>query len=164
MECLKKAQRATIAMTRPVSPEDALKACPFCGDDEELRVCQPLYLSGYWAVHCGCCGGEMQSESRVGAVVDWNTRTDPPKTVLDEEVVAVPFGVDDGQSIAAKVKICRTTPPSVLDQEVVRALTITTEALVVALGPWSGEALGNGVKLIAANRALLTRLKDRGTD
>ena len=72
-------------MTQPVSPEDALKACPFCGDDEELRVCQPLYLSGYWAVHCGCCGGEMQSESRAGAVADWNTRTDPPKTVLEEE-------------------------------------------------------------------------------
>ena len=71
-------------MTQPVSPEGALKACPFCGDDEELRVCQPLYLSGYWAVHCGCCGGEMQSESRAGAVADWNTRTDPPKTALDE--------------------------------------------------------------------------------
>ena len=56
----------------------------------------------------------------------------------------------------------RTDPPSALDDEVVRALTITTEALDIALGPWDGAGKVNGIKLIADTRALLTRLKGRG--
>jgi Lar family restriction alleviation protein len=61
-------------MTQVSNLPEELKACPFCGDDEELRVCQPPHMHGYWVVHCGCCGGEMQAESEAGAIAGWNER------------------------------------------------------------------------------------------
>jgi Lar family restriction alleviation protein len=60
-----------------------LKPCPFCGDDEELRVCQPPHMRGHWVAHCGACGGEMQAESENGAIAGWNTR----HSVTDEGLV-----------------------------------------------------------------------------
>lgn len=69
---------------------EVLKPCPFCGDSEELRVCQPAHMHGYWVVHCGCCGGEMQAETEGGATAGWNTRAalDQPslKEPTDAEV------------------------------------------------------------------------------
>ena len=110
-------------MTQPVSPEDALKAL----------------VEAIWAV-----------------------RQPPPN---DAYMLKMVMSHDTAVAIAKAVLNTRTDPPkTVLDEEVVRALTITTEALDIALGPWDGAGKVNGIKLIADTRALLIRLKDRGTD
>ena len=76
MECLKTAQRATIAMTQPVSPEDAVKAlmwrCPHL-THEPSGIC------------LGC--GE-QHEPLQSWLDTQNTRT-PPPSALDDEVAAM---------------------------------------------------------------------------
>ena len=94
-------------MTQPVSPEDALKACPFCASpnlDEKTRASTfqgDVTHQGYVECYdCGACGpatawynGDHDDAihwlRKMHNDEGWNTRTDPPKTVLEEEVVAL---------------------------------------------------------------------------
>ena len=128
------AHRGLQTMTQPVSPEAALKACPFCGR-ESLVFAEPFEDAEQNVVRCVVCNadgphyGDNESTSEAEASSLWNTRIDPPKTVLEEEVVAVisDFLVAEHNMAVAGV-----------DRDMVRALNTAVERL--------------------------TRLKDRGPD
>lgn len=77
-------------MTDGTNPVIDLKPCPFCGDDEELRVeaDKACACPCYWWVVCGACSCRVAAESREGAIAAWNTRAAPPANpVIVERVL-----------------------------------------------------------------------------
>ena len=85
-------------MTQPISPEDALKACPTCGAKCRVEIFPASAALATAATLWVCAnnpqfGGDCQHRTAYLTVEAWNgqraTRTDPPKAVLDEEVVAL---------------------------------------------------------------------------
>lgn len=65
---------------------DALKPCPFCGN-ETARLNQHAKLPSLWHILCMTCDAHLRSSfSRAEAIVAWNRR--PPAATTDEMVVA----------------------------------------------------------------------------
>jgi hypothetical protein len=114
----------------PSSQEEAreLKACPFCGSQPE-PVPQDTGLTkrdAWKAVWCGKC-------KALG----------PEACGLNPEIVAI------------ERWNTRPTPDLGDVDELVERLRLTTDALEIALEPWSGLAKVNGEKCITENRTII---------
>jgi Lar family restriction alleviation protein len=83
--------------------EDALKACPFCGgDDENLTFYEatdlrPDYKGHVWGrtISCTQCGISMSDEYEDELIAAWNTRSEASAPVIDEGVVDIRRTFDD---------------------------------------------------------------------
>ncbi len=54
---------------------DALRECPFCG---EQLICASEYHEGWHEISCPTCGAEIGNESLQEAIRMWNRRTPAP--------------------------------------------------------------------------------------
>ncbi|WP_223813123.1 MULTISPECIES: Lar family restriction alleviation protein [Pantoea] len=62
-----------------MNPDRLLKPCPFCGNDcislvETLREFDGEKM---FFVNCGCCNATQHPDSKEGAILNWNERTEP---------------------------------------------------------------------------------------